>query len=260
MVWDPGYSLCKPGTVHHRLAQAGIHQTFQPVTHQRGDKPFPGDALLIDGQLFSPFLPVELRDLPVPPRGASEAEELSYEAKFNQRARWRLTRHAGSDADGVTRWRCPFCSGLLRSRAFPQTMRKSRTAPLVDVDADCCCQGTITAMPAELPWWRGITFGTTAWRISMARRQVVESANSALKGAFANLGRGFFRVLGLVKTTVLLGFTLAAYNLDRIRSYKAKHGLDDNGQVVAKPKQQRARRRTGTWTEVIEASQTPPPT
>jgi hypothetical protein len=55
----------------------------------------------------------------------------------------------------------------------------------------------------------------------------------------------------------LLGFTLAAYNLDRIRSFKAKHGLDDSGQVVAKPQQQRARRRTGTWTEVIETSQAP---
>ncbi len=28
VVWDPGYSLCRPGIVHHRLAQAGIHQTF----------------------------------------------------------------------------------------------------------------------------------------------------------------------------------------------------------------------------------------
>ena len=24
VVWDPGYSLCKPGSVHHKLAQAGI--------------------------------------------------------------------------------------------------------------------------------------------------------------------------------------------------------------------------------------------
>jgi hypothetical protein len=50
-------------------------------------------------------------------------------------------------------------------------------------------------MPVELPLWQSITFGTTAWRISMGRRQVVESANSALKGAFADLGRGFFRVM-----------------------------------------------------------------
>jgi hypothetical protein len=31
-------------------------------------------------------LPQELRDLPVPPRGASEEEKLAYEAKFNLRA------------------------------------------------------------------------------------------------------------------------------------------------------------------------------
>jgi len=237
-----------------------IHQTFQPVTHQRGDKPFSGDALLIDGQLFSPLLPDELRDLPVPPQGASEDEKLVYEAKFNQRDRWRLTRPAWPDEDGATRWRCPFCSGLLRSRAFPKTMRKSRMAPLVDVEAGCCCQGILTAMPAELPWWQNITFGTTAWRVSMGRRQVVESANSALKGAFADLSRGFFRVVGLVKTTALLGFTLAAYNLDRIRSFKAKNGLDDDGQVVTRRTHKRAHQRTGTWAEVAETSQAPPPT
>ena len=62
VVWDPGYSLCKPGTVHHKLAQTGIHQTFQPVTHQRGTRPFSGDALLIDGQLFSSLLPVPTVD------------------------------------------------------------------------------------------------------------------------------------------------------------------------------------------------------
>ena len=227
--------------------------------HQRGDKPFSGNALLIDGQLFSPHLPQELRDLPVPPRGASEAEKLTYEAKFNQRARWRLTRHAGPDKDGATRWKCPFCSGLLRSRSFPKTMRGSRSAPLVEVDAECCCDGTLTAMPAELPWTQDIPFGTTAWRISMGRRQVVESANSALKGAFADLSRGFFRVMGLVKMTALVGFTLAAYNLDRIRT-KAKHGLDDTGQVVGRPRHQRARRRSGTWTDIVEGGPAPPST
>ena len=39
------------------FAQAGIDQTFQPVTHQRGSRPFSGEALLIDGQLFSPICP-----------------------------------------------------------------------------------------------------------------------------------------------------------------------------------------------------------
>jgi len=35
VVWDPGYSLCKPTSTAHPLNQAGIQQTFQPVTHQR---------------------------------------------------------------------------------------------------------------------------------------------------------------------------------------------------------------------------------
>ena len=68
------------------------------------------------------------------------------------------------------------------------------------------------------------------------------------------------RVLGLVKGTLLLGLTLAACNLDRVRSFRAKHGLDDNGMIVEPARRPRARRRTGTWTDVIEAGPGPPRT
>lgn len=95
---------------------------------------------------------------------------------------------------------------------------------------------------------------------SMFRRQVVESANSALKGAYADLSRGFFRVFGRTKISVLLGFTVAAYNLDRVRSFKAKQAEDE-----AKPRQ-RTKRRQGTWRdcsrgadEAVPANATGPP-
>ena len=263
VVWDPGYSLCKEGTTAHPLAQAGIGQTFQVVTHQRGSRPFSSDALLIDGQLYSPHVPEALRDLTSPPRGATETEKLTYEAKFNQRARWRLVRHAGPDTDGVTRWRCPFCAGLLRSRKFPRTMRNSRRAPLVDLGDGVteCCTGILSVVPAELGLNQRIPFGTTAWRISMGRRQVVESVNAALKGAYVDLARGFFRVFGQVKMTVLLGFTVAAYNLDRVRSFRAKHALEGPSASAPARFQQprRAKRRTGIWSQVVEQrSQAPP--
>jgi hypothetical protein len=47
VIWDPGYSLCSPGTTHHKLAQAGIHQTFQPATgvHRRRIQPQPHSQL-----------------------------------------------------------------------------------------------------------------------------------------------------------------------------------------------------------------------
>jgi len=262
VVWDPGYSLCKAESSAHPLAQAGIAQTFQVINHQRGTRPFSSEALLIDGQLFSPHLPQNLRDLPMPQRGATEEEKRAYEAKFNQRARWRLVRHAGHDADGVTRWRCPFCAGLLRSRQFPKTMRGSRRAPLVEVEKTRgqCCGGILSVVPAELALHQPIPFGTTAWRISMGRRQVVESVNAALKGSFVDLARGFFRVFGRVKMTVLLGFTVAAYNIDRVRSFRSKHNLEVDGSPSHPHRSsRRAKRRIGTWEQVIENRSKAPP-
>jgi len=92
----------------------------------------------------------------------------------------------------------------------------------------------------------------------MGRRQVVESVNAALKGAFTDLGRGFMRVMGVAKMTVMLGFTLAAFNLDRIRSFRAKHALEEQGWPTEKPKKTRAWRRVGTWSDVIEKTDPPP--
>jgi hypothetical protein len=243
VLWDPGYSLCQPETTTFPLTRAGIEQTLQPVTHQRGIRPFAGEALLVDGQLYSPHLPVELRDLAVPPRFAPGPYRRAFETPFNRRARWRLVRHSRPDTDGVTRWKCPFCAGLLRTRSVPSTMRRSRRAPLVQLPEGTqgCCHGTLSAPPAELPLAQRIPFGTTAWRISMNRRQVVESVNAALKGAFCDLSRGFFRVFGRTKISIILGFTIAAFNLDRIRSFRAKQA---EAAATSRP---RAKRRRGIW-------------
>jgi hypothetical protein len=63
--------------------------------------------------------------------------------------------------------------------------------------------------------------------------------------AFADLSRGFFRVFGQSKISVLLGFTIAAYNLDRVRSFKAKQAEDETTPVL------RDKRRQGTWSDSI---------
>ena len=57
----------------------------------------------------------------------------------------------------------------------------------------------------------------------MNRCLVVESARAALKGGFSDTSRGFVRVFGLAKLTVPFGFVVAADNVDRIRSFRAKH-------------------------------------
>ena len=255
VLWDPGYSLNSPETSSHPLRQAGIETTFQPAAHQRGISPFSPHALVVDGQLYSNHLPIALRDLAMPPIRAVGNYRRAYEQGFNQRARWRLVRHQRPDTDGVTRWKCPFCAGLLRSRAFPKTMRRPDTTPLVFLPDGTtrCCAGTVSAPPADLPLTQPIPFGTTAWRTSMNRRMAVESVNASLKGGYVNTARGFFRLFGITKITVLFGFTVAAVNLDRIRSHQAKQDHDSERPRRRQP------RRVGTWQHLLAAINEPEP-
>ena len=95
----------------------------------------------------------------------------------------------------------------------------------------------------------------------MGRRQVVESVNAALKGSFVDLARGFFRVFGRVKMTVLLGFTVAAFNIDRVRSFRSKHHLEDGWFCLPSSHRpsRRTKRRIGTWEQVVEHRSKAPP-
>lgn len=64
--------------------------------------------------------------------------------------------------------------------------------------------------------------GTTAWRKSYRRRNVVEGVNAMLKGGFVNVQQKFFRVFRLTKLTFVLAFTIAGYNVECIRSFNAR--------------------------------------
>jgi hypothetical protein len=146
---------------------------------------------------------------------------------------------AGLQPPGPLAVCAPRRTGLGRRHALAvPVLRRAATQPVLPEDdaqgayrtARPCrrhelLRGIVTAQAAELPLWQRILPGTTPWRISMGRRQVVESVNAAPKGAFVDLARGFLRVMGLTKATVLLGFTLAAFNLNRIRSYRSKHRI-----------------------------------
>jgi hypothetical protein len=158
----------------------------------------------------------------------------------------------------------PFHAGRLRTRAVPETMRASRDAPLVDLpDGERCCDGTVSVQAAELPHWQRFLPGTTAWRISYGRRQVVEGANGMLKGGFANISHKFFRVFGLTKMRILLAATIVGYNLEAIRSFLAKKTAE---RAAAPSKRTRMKRRKGTWTQILgspdpsASGRAPPPT
>ena len=79
-----------------------------------------------------------------------------------------------------------------------------------------------------------------------------DGRHAALKGTLADLSRVFFRVFGQTKMTILLGFTVAGDNLDRIRSYRVKSGprRSEAGSAQAQT----------IWRDVIEPATTTGPT
>jgi hypothetical protein len=108
----------------------------------------------------------------------------------------------------------------------------------------------VSISAADPPLWQRLPPGTTAWRISTGRRQVVEGANAGLKG-YENIERKFMRVLGRVKMTVMLACAVAGYNVDRIRAFIAR-----TAQTITALKT-RTKRRKGTWESILGS--TPPP-
>jgi hypothetical protein len=250
VIWDRGYSQLLPERTTHPLNQVGIQTTFRPKDPQRISRPFSEDAFVIEGHLVSSRAPKDLRRLlPMPPMGASAEECARYEEAFNQLARYRFECMTGPDADGATRWRCPFHAGRLRSRQLPATMRGSRNVPLVPLHpGTTCCNGTVTVSAAELPHRQRFFPGTTAWRISYGRRQVVEGVNAMLKGGFVDIQHKFFRILGLTKMTLMLAFTVVGYNLEAIRSFGAKKVA---ARAAIPMKKTRKKRRMGTWRDVV---------
>ena len=88
-----------------------------------------------------------------------------------------------------------------------------------------------------------------------------------LKGGFVNIQHKFFRVFGLTKMTLMLAFTVVGYNLDAIRSFRARKAVE---KVASAAKKTRKKRREGTWPQLLgpdasgsrpsESGRAPPPT
>jgi hypothetical protein len=81
----------------------------------------------------------------------------------------------------------PFHGGLVRSRPPIHDAAFEERALAELTEGARCCEGTISVKAADLPFRQKPTSGTTAWRKSYRRRNVVEGVNAMLKGGFVNI-------------------------------------------------------------------------
>jgi hypothetical protein len=253
-MFDAGYSLKRPERFWDPVRELKFAVTYVPADHQRGIKGFDGDALLIDGCFYSKLLPRELQGVdaagnnaPLPFADYRTSETVDpLELPLNERALWMFTLHQGPDAQGRLRLRCPFHAGRLRCPQVPFTMRFPHEVPLRNLDGgpyQCCTNSTgiMTVSKEDALLWQRVPPGTTAGRLIYGRRNNVESGNSGLRGQYINIDRTFSNVFGLTKSRILLAFSLAGFNLDRIDTYLVHRQMEETTRE-AKRRHRRSRR------------------
>lgn len=212
VVADAGYTLSAERFVLP-LQAAGIPLTLRPKSFQLREGARIGGARVLDGQLFSEFVPDDLVDLQLPGRKASPDERNASIQQMERRAAFRYGRHKAPGLDGTTRWVGPFHAGRVRSRNLPWTMRRSRKGPLVEVPNGRKWAEPALLVPAgQLPLQQRTIVGTRAWWADWGRRNPVESVNSALHGDFISIGKHYVRLSDSGRIDGLLAHGLAGYN------------------------------------------------
>ncbi|NEA59271.1 hypothetical protein G3I60_35205 [Streptomyces sp. SID13666] len=260
---DRGYSFCTPARWAYQVRARGLEAVIDLHPRQRGTHPGPPGTKFIDGGLFSDALPPPLHDLPGFPIGMPSAAKAALRAQYDQRAQYAFTRHSRPDGDGYQRFKGPAVAGKVRCPNFPRSMRLPQTRPQTRCTpgADCACGQTLTLPPEAMAWTRQRNLcGTTLWAADYGRRSAVESSNAEIKTHRLHIDRGFTRVMGTVKNSVLLAFALAGLNVILLRAWYAKRTLPDPWATLTgepqpatggKAKRTRAKRRPTTLAGLI---------
>ncbi|MFI6289026.1 hypothetical protein ACIBCM_30495 [Streptomyces sp. NPDC051018] len=196
------------------------------------------------------------------------ADKQALRARYEQRAAYAFTPHTRPDTDGYQRFKGPAVAGHLRCPNYPRSLRLPHTHPTSTCTPGtaCACGKTVTLPPDTMPWTHQRTpWGTTAWAADYGRRSTVESSNAEIKTHRLHMDRGFTRVFGTTKNTLLIAFALAGLNHTLLRAWHAKRhhpdpwaihtGEEPAEQTLPRPRT-RARRRETSLDALI--SGTPP--
>lgn len=230
---DRDYSKSKHGEDFLLPVRAlGGRPVFDLTAYQLGVSGTVRGALVIDGQLHSPGTPKALQQLTPP--GANAAPELveEYREKVARRTAYALPKHGSPKASGAQLFTCPARVGKLSCPLVPAAQARTRkgvvplpvlSAPKQALDGTVCSQRYVSVDADQLPLDQPHLFGSWEWAASYARRSRVEGYFGSLKNeATENIRRGTIRVVGLVKTGMLVALAVASANLRHIDSFHAR--------------------------------------
>jgi hypothetical protein len=249
---DRGFSYKVPQDWAMKLRELGIAQVqdIHPADH--GIRDYEG-IRVVDGTPHCASMPKELANISRPARfkvaplkkRASKVDRLHHErstkeldefhTKIAERQKYAFVFHGNNPTTqdpNQTRWICPAKAGKLKctlcpfSAFYASDMTEVASPPPASTAPKCCTQQTVSIPGSALVKLRQREYwGSPEWIGSYGRRNHIESIFGNLRNpSTQNIKRGFCRVVGLVKTSLMLTFEAVAANIRLIRQWSKRTG------------------------------------
>jgi hypothetical protein len=224
VVADRGYSYkttWAPG-----LFALGVDPVIDLHPNQYGARGAHHGARIITGVPHCPATPHAYDTITRPERLSDSPAVDEFVTAIQRREQWAFRRVAGPDPSGKERYECPARAGKIRCPLHKPSMALPLAQPKVidppDEPPTCCTQRTITVSgdidgkARQRHYW-----GSRDWIKAFSRRSRAEGWFGNLKNDSTEaLDRGCFRVVGLAKTSLMLGIYAVATNLRLVRRWQ----------------------------------------
>lgn len=247
VIADRAYGYRVPEHWALPLLELGLRQVQDIHPNDHGPRYHDG-VVMIDGVPHCPSTPERLWNIPRPARlsvgeiskTATESERLVHErekkaiARFNEliaeRETYAFVRHQnareGAKDPAKARFICPARAGKLRcancplSQDYPATTPAVENPPTVDPPRSCRQETVMVPGAALIKLAQKEYWGSIPWQARYGRRSHVEAMFGNLRNpATQNISRLFCRVVGLVKTSLMLSFEAVAANLRLVQKW-----------------------------------------
>lgn len=253
------FPMSHPDTLQRAALALGYRSVFDYPDHMLGQQGQVHGMLLIDGNLFSPALPPQLRDISRDHRdGKIDADE--YQRLLAARAPYLMHRKQRLDPQGRMRFACPATGPhptLLCARRQARTTAPARAhrtmlpfvAPPRATNSTVCAQNTVTVDFADdtvAKLHQHLVYGSEEWRRHyQGPRAIVESTNQELKNS--HYGRlddpGLRRLRGYGKQVIVVAAMIAAVNIRTIRAFLERRADTTEPAPLTDQRRRRAPRR-----------------